>query len=85
MTRFSADRLDPGWANYVEILAAGRDLSIYLDGEKVENAVTADDVEGFVLVQVIPPGNVLPAGQELQHERRTGKVGFKVVDRNGTP
>ena len=44
--RISTDKNDAGYENWVE----GKDRVVYLNGEKVENGVMADEEEGVVIV-----------------------------------
>lgn len=48
--RISADRADPGYANFEASMAAEKKPIIYLDGVKQEDVITADTDQGFIVV-----------------------------------
>lgn len=87
-TRISAQPNDPGFINYIQLMAAGKSPAIKVDGVIMADVITADTVEGFVLVysrdetgeiQVIHMPNADGPGSDAKpvHKRIEGKVTFE--------
>lgn len=47
--RISVDTDDPGYINYLNLYARGEGIEIFLDGERMDGVVTADDEIGVIV------------------------------------
>ena len=47
--RVFSDKGDPGFALYCSLAGKGKKIEAYLDGDKVEHCITADDELGLVV------------------------------------
>lgn len=77
--RFSVDKHDAGYANYR--LHAGADWTIRVDGQEVEQVVTADTDEGLVVAQVLDESGrpiVAPNGREIMRREIRGRVSVRI-------
>lgn len=77
--RISTEKDDPGYRAYCIALGDNKKISIYLDGEPVKFSYTADDVEGFVVRNVMTPaGNFATDGERLLTEIVRGVVRIEI-------
>ncbi len=68
--RLSLDKNDRAYRGSIGIGA-----TVYIDGEKAERVITADEESGeLVVVQANDKGDVLVRNGEIQTETRRGKV-----------
>lgn len=75
--RISAQECDPGYANWLAILAESKRASITVDGVKVDNVMIADTDLGVVFAYAEPLAEVVhPSGKisGVAMIRFTGKV-----------
>lgn len=80
MARFSSDRHDPGYANF---LAAGKVITVFIDGVKQHLVITADEDEGFIVRYALgADGKAMTDPKnpgQLLTERCAGKVVVEVA------
>lgn len=75
--RISANKDDPGYAQYRASLDSGKAVVIFLDGAQVKDCQTADDQLGVVSYFVRDENGYLqvsPLGDSALIETRQGKV-----------
>ena len=77
--RYSVRRFDAGFDNYQAARAAGMAIYVRLDGELVQNVLTADELAGSVLMAEMPV-RLTPDGKNIVSVERRGIVCVELVD-----
>lgn len=70
--RVSVVKGDPGYKNVTH------NINVYLDGNKVDRCITADDQLGLVVVYVFRDGKYVLNGDEVATEIMTGDVRIEI-------
>lgn len=75
MPRYSANKDDPGYNNFVQALHIGVCVQVFLDDKEVRSVVTADEDAGLLVVHLLDEyGQPCTRGGELLLVELHGKV-----------
>ena len=82
--RLSTYLADSGFAAYEEVRDEGKRVEIYLDGQKIDHVLVADEELGFVRVEIRASVGRLqfdPASGRIRSEVRQGAIRMELRDR----
>jgi hypothetical protein len=69
--RISSEMFDPGYRNYLALIADGYDVRVFLNGRLQDGCITADSNEGFVARRAF-------LGSSVASDIRRGDVSIRI-------